>query len=587
MPLRCVTVRAPKIDLTKRPFAYPLIAAALLTSTGLGVGFVGDDAYHLLVLRGERSPAIDGNLYSFMPGDAAIAQPFIETGPFPWWMYPEAKASFYRPLTNALHHFDFNVFGMRAFWWHLHGLVWYLAMVLAWILIARRSLSPPIAAFAALLFAIDYTHWMPAVWIANRNALIACVPALFGVYAHIRWRESNWKPGLPLSILGYIVGMFGGEAWLSMSAYVAAYELFGRRESFVSRMMHLLPAAICAMVYAVAYMLSDYGVFGSGAYLQPLSAEYVKEAPGRILGLIGAHVFGAPIDAWAFFPSSRIAFAAIGVVALIVLSILLHHAWPVLGERDRSALRWLIPAGVMSMLPVIAAFPMARLLLGPSIAGSAVIAVVLRHWWATSAKGRIRVIGVVCAYIAFIHIVVAVIAWPLLSGIVTFIGRWGERTYINAPIDDSRVAEQNLYLIAAKDPMTIMYPPIIRRLAGSPVPRSWHCLSGSMGDHVFTRTAADTFELESKDGALVQGVFADILRDIAANPFAVGDTVKLLDATIDVLNITDGRPTKIRVRCNKPLDDPSIVFLQWKDRSLQPFVLPPLGESREVKYFSE
>lgn len=579
-----MTVRVPKIDLTKHPFAYPLVAAALLTATGLGVGFVADDAYHLLVMRGDRVPAINGNLYSFMPGDAAIAQPFIETGPFPWWMYPEAKARFFRPLTNALHHFDYNVFGMRAFWWHFHGLLWYLAMVLAWILIARRSLSPPIAAFAALLFAIDYTHWMPAVWIANRNALIACVPAIFGVYAHIRWRESGWKPGLPLSIVGYIIGMFGGEAWLGMSAYAAAYELFGRRESFVSRILHLLPAAICAVSYAIAYMFLGYGVQGSGAYVQPLSAEYVKEMPGRILGLIGAHLFGAPIDAWAFFPATRLFFAALGVAALIFLSILLHRAWPTLDERDRSGLRWLIPGGILSMLPIIAAFPMSRLLLGPSIAGSAVIAVVLTQWWMTRVKGRIRPIGIVCGYIAFIHIVVAIVAWPLQSGIVTFIGREAERVYTNAPIDDARVAEQNLYLIAANDPL---YTPIIRRLAGSPVPRSWHCLSGSSSDHVFTRTAADTFELESKEYALVQGVFADILRDIDANPFAVGDTIKLLDAKIEVLAVMEGRPTKIRVRCNKPLDDPSIVFLQWKDYRIQPFALPPVGESREVKYFSE
>ncbi|MCC6155799.1 MAG: hypothetical protein IT367_18670, partial [Candidatus Hydrogenedentes bacterium] len=422
-------MRAPKIDLTKHPFAYPLIAAALLTATGLGVGFFADDAYHLLVIRGDRVPAINGNLYSFMPGDAAIAQPFIEIGPFPWWMYPEAKASFYRPLTNALHHFDYNVFGMNAFWWHLHGMLWYLAMVLAWILIARRSLSPKIAAFASLLFAIDYTHWMPAVWIANRNALVACVPAIFGVYAHIRWRETGWKPGLPLSIVGFIVGMFGGEAWLGMAAYVAAYELFGRRDSFASRIVHLLPAAICGVSYAVTYMYSGYGVQHSGAYLQPLSAEYVKELPGRILGLIGAHIFGAPVDAWAFFPTSRIPFAIIGVAALILLSILLYRAWPALDDRDRIALRWLMPAGVMSMLPVIAAFPMSRLLFGPSIAGSAVIAVVLTHWWTTRVKGRIRPTGIVCGYIAFIHIAVAAIAWPLQSGIITFVARWSERTY--------------------------------------------------------------------------------------------------------------------------------------------------------------
>ena len=85
---------------------------------------------------------------------------------------------------------------------------------------------------------------------------------------------------------------------------------------------------------------------------------------------------------------------------------------------------------------------------------------------------------------------------------------------------------------------------------------------------------------------MVQGVFADILRD-PAFPFAVGDTVDLVNARIVVLDAIEGRPRKIRVECERPLEDPSLVFLQWKDYSLQLFALPPVGESREVRYFSE
>ncbi|NUM53131.1 MAG: hypothetical protein HUU46_05760 [Candidatus Hydrogenedentes bacterium] len=561
----------------------PLAIAAALAATGLGTGFVGDDAYHLLILHGERTPSVDGNLYSFMSGDPEVTQQFIESGPYPWWTWPEAKAVFYRPLTVALQRLDFAVFGNHAVYWHIHGIAWYLAMVYAWILIARRSLSAPIAFLAAILFAIDESHWMPAVWIANRNAVVACVPALFGLYAHLRWRENGWKPGLPLSIAGYVLGMFGGEAWLGMAAYVAAYELFHTRETIARRFLHLAPAATCAIAYAVAYKLSGYGAYGSGSYTQPLSALYFSEAPGRILALIGGLLLSSPVDAWAFFPQLRWALIAIGIFSLILFSGLLHRCWPGLDERDRAALRWLIPGGILSLLPVIAAFPMGRLLLGPSLAGSAVVAVLLRHWWMTRRKRRIQLAGVACAALAFVHIVVATIAWPAQSAIITFIGYWADRVFLEAPIDDARVSRQKVFLLAAQDPFTLMYPPIVRRLKGKPLPEGWHALSASMSDHVFTRTGANSFEFESARGPLVDGVFADILRG-PDHPLAEGDTVSLGDARIIVLDVIDGRPRKIRVECDQPLDGPRYVFLQWIDYRLQLFPLPPVGESRVVRY---
>jgi hypothetical protein len=210
----------------------------------------------------------------------------------------------------------------------------------------------------------------------------------------------------------------------------------------------------------------------------------------------------------------------------------------------------------------------------------------LRHWWNTRATQPIRLTKVACVYLAFIHLVVAPLAWPLQSAVVTRIGRWGEQTYLNAPIDDTRVSQQDVFLLAAPDPMSLMYPPIIRRVNGRPMPRSWHCLSASGAEHIFRRTGANSFEFEASRGAIVHGVFADIVRD-PSYPFAVGDTVQLSNARLTVLTVLEGKPSAIRVECTRPLDDPSLVFLQWKDYALHPFPIPPVGESRSVRSFTE
>ena len=75
---------------------------------------------------------------------------------------------------------------------------------------------------ALFLFAVDESHLFAALWLANRNALVAAVPVLFGLCAHLRWREDGWRWGLPLSLGGYVVGLLGGETALGALAYLAA-----------------------------------------------------------------------------------------------------------------------------------------------------------------------------------------------------------------------------------------------------------------------------------------------------------------------------------------------------------------------------
>jgi hypothetical protein len=44
-------------------------------------------------------------------------------------------------------------------------------------------------------------------------------------------------------------------------------------------------------------------------------------------------------------------------------------------------------------------------------------------------------------------------------------------------VDDAKVAEQRLVVLTAADPMTLLYPPLVRWVEGHPLPKSWWVLS--------------------------------------------------------------------------------------------------------------
>ncbi|WNG46642.1 hypothetical protein F0U60_22905 [Archangium minus] len=197
-----------------RWFAFPrmlwlsLLAALVLALPTAWLGFISDDFIHLLILEGFPAPGTPWDLFRFAGGDPAGLQPLLDEGPYPWWTLPELKLTFWRPLSSALAVMDYNLFGRNAVGWHLHSLVWYLGLVALFGALLRRFLPGVIGALALFLFAIDGAHFMVAGWIANRNALVAAVPALFGLWMHLWIAGEQVRP----TLVG--VGLLGlGSSW--------------------------------------------------------------------------------------------------------------------------------------------------------------------------------------------------------------------------------------------------------------------------------------------------------------------------------------------------------------------------------------
>lgn len=561
-----------------------LTVAVLLAVPGLFTGAFVDDYFHIATIEGLLPFGSPWGLFDFAPGDPAVLTPRIAHGPFPWYTLPEMKARFFRPLSSALSVADHAVFGRHLIWWHLHSVLWYLLLIAACQRVFRRTLPGPVAVLALVLFTVDDVHWFPTVWLANRNALVAVSCALWGFVAHLRWREDGWRPGLPLSLAGYAAGLCGGEAALGVLAYVPAYELLGASGRWPSRLRGFLPAAMVAICYLGIYKALGYGSFGSGSYIDPVAEplSYLAHAPSRIMQLIAGQLLGFPIDLSVFMLWLRPVDTVAGIAACVVAGILLYRMWPRIEAREQRALRWMIPGALLSLLPVAATFPTGRLLLSASLGGSVVVACILADWWRNRRvlRGR-RWTAVIAGLLIAVHLVLAPIGWIAQSGVIIGVNRKVVQAALAAEMKDESDGWACVVL-TGPDPLVSVYTPIIRLVnRGRPLSMdySWLVLSQAPYAHRITRRAANCLEMEVVDGSMLGTEFERLFRS-ARFPLRAGQRVEVAHCAITVIEEGVDGPTKILAEFDRPLDDPSLQFLEWKDGCLRKAQIPEVGESR-------
>src|SRR6185436_5356568 len=87
--------------------------AVLLTLGSLGLGLRLDDYYERWIIVGSPGYREVGRVpidaFCFCDGDSARTGRMIELGLLPWWINPELKAAFYKPITVLTHMLDYRL----------------------------------------------------------------------------------------------------------------------------------------------------------------------------------------------------------------------------------------------------------------------------------------------------------------------------------------------------------------------------------------------------------------------------------------------------------------------------------------------
>lgn len=530
----------------------------------LRLGFVLDDYKLLAHVEGVMPQARPLDYFSFAR-DPAEFRPQVERGPFPWWTWPGIQLAFFRPLSSATIWLDHALFGRAAWAWHAHSLLWYLALILAAAAFYRRTLPAAVAGVALVAYAIDNVLWLPVGWLANRNTLIAAVPTVLALAAHVRWRDEGWAPGRWLAPLGLAVGLMGGESALAYAGYFVAYEGFAKKPG---RVAAVLPVLVVLVGWAAVYRALGYGASGSDTYVDPGAAplEFLGVAVPRFLVALGALTLKTGADWWVVLPQARPAMYASGVVGGLFVGFLVRRCWPSLAEAERFAVKWMAAGAVLAIVPVLATFPADRLLAPPSLGTLGVLAIVFR---AVVAQRRRLVAGVLLTTQALVPIP----SWFIGPAVLTRASDEGKRVVREAP---DALFRKRVVFLNAGEVGAALYGAMYLRVDGRPVPDRWWLLSLAPSPHRLTRAGPQALELEVVGGRMLDRWYERLVRAERFS-FAVGDVVRLDGARITLTGVDGGKPTKIRVDFDLPLEQHTLV--RWKDGKLAEVPPPAEGET--------
>ena len=574
-----------------------VLLSLLLCAPALGSGLVADDYFHALVLRGVRTieaiPTDAMALFVWASGNRAQAHAMMEVGMTGWWTDPEMLMAYFRPLSVVTHHLDYRLWPDSPVLMHLHSLAWFgLALLLLGRLYAS-TLSAPLPAFvpalALLLYGVDDAHGLVVSWVANRNALCALAFGALVLLLHDRGRRHADARAGRVAKIALGGALLAGESALAVTGYLFAYALFLDPAPRRQALRGLLPYAMVAAAWAIAYRTLGFGARGSGLVVDPGSepVRYLGLALVRVPVLLAAQLGFPPADPWEAYIALRPWLPALMLgVALVEIGVIAWLLWPAL--RAEPAARFFALGGLLSLLPVASQFPHDRLLTFAGVGAAPVVALALTPLLQAArgvgaqgsvVSGGLRRAGLWGLFT--LHLVIAPLWLPLRARAPADLSSMIATA--DESVDDSpAVRDKTVILVNPPADAYAGLLPTLRAAQGRPMPRALRWLATGASEVQVTRIDDRTLRVRPAAGFL--SLPSERMQRDPARRMPVGYEVRYTDTTIRVTALTaDGRPAEILARFDAPLEDPKLVFLAWSpDKRFVPFALPMVGQSRSL-----
>jgi hypothetical protein len=576
--------------------------AVLLCTPSLWLGLQSDD-YILWLALADPPPFPEWTrtpwrLFAFFADETSVRSA-IDSGAAPWWTSPHLRLAFFRPLTGLTHWLDVRLWPRQPLLMHVQSLLWFGAAIAAAAALYRRLLRPQwVAGLAALVFALDDAHGLPAAWIANRNATIGTLFVLLALLAHDRWRRDGWRPGSVFAPVTLVLGLLGSEIALAGGAYLLAYALFLDRGTPRQRLVSLLPAGLAGVAWALAYRALGFGVNGSAMYIDPLASplEFMHAVVERgPLLLFGQWALPSQLSLLLSLRAARWWWLLACTLALLLVVLLA----PLL-RRDRSA-RFFALGMVLSLLPACSTFPHDRLLFLAGLGGAGLLAQLLAGLagdaaWLPRARAWRALAGVAGVGAVVVHLVLAPIGLARASRDIRAFGALVERGAENLP-SDGEAREQIAVIVQTPTAFVSIYVPAVLAVTGRPAPRRMLVLGSGIHATTVERPRDNTLLVRPVGGYLLppgspvpgstqpdldprylMPLFDRLYRD--GRPMRLGERVDLPGVSVTITALTDdGRPAEAQFRFDGGLANPALVWLRWENWVYVPFEPPPVGAS--------
>jgi hypothetical protein len=579
--------------LTSRRLPYGLaVLAALLLAPSLGIGLVVDD-YVIRAVEMGYAPDLTKPMTpfdAFRFGDGTNVRSLIDQGAIPWWASPGFKLAFFRPLASASHWLDHRLFPGSAAAMHAVSIAWVVATVVVACALYRRLLGPgwP-AGLAALFFAVDPGHAVAGGWIATRNAVLAAFFGLGALYAHDRWRRDGdrWA-GVAAPVLTGL-SLASGESGAATLGLLFAYVVVYEGPGIGARLRALAPAAGVAALWAGAYKGLGCGTAHSAMYADPLGSPvaYLRKAALGVPVNLGARLGGPPAAIATFFSErALVGLALVGVGLVVAMALALGPL------RRTPAVRFLALAALLTTLPIAGTLPSDRNLFFVGFAALGLAALVVQR----AAEGGSRFVRGYAGWLVLIEGALAALSGPANATSMSLFAKLSRDPLSRVLLDEGA---RGAVAVFVNPPAPFFVATLGPMRAGTPLPMpsAVRALAPGVYPMRLKREREDQVTIHVDGGLLprpgtwplaggsappfkpeyVAQHLSSFARS-AEEPFAKGDVVTMPGVRVEVLSVTaEGGPTDVRFTFDRPLDDPKLRWLAWKDEAYVPFTLPPVG----------
>ena len=542
-------------------------------------------------------------LYDFTPPNLPPSVR-MEEGLLPWFTHPELKLRFLRPLSSATLGIDHALFGRNALFAHLQSVLWMAVLAGVAGRLYQRWFSAPVALLGAIVFALSGVHAMPVNWLASRHTLVAATFGALSLWAWVRLREDQYRPGLALAALALVASLASSESGLVAVVLIASYEL-GTRGLRRGLAGAALPLGI-GLGYVAAYAALGYGTRNSSFYVSPFDAplEYVSAAFWGVPALCAELLLGVPSAAAGLGGRPvQLFLAGAGSCALVGAFFLLRTLRGTLPVGTLRQLTWLSLGSLVSLIALVGAPVTGRVLPLPLLGAAAVAGSVLWGSWSMArgtlalpsmggpssphqggAQGRKR------WWLVFALVAVFQLGFSPLVRLgmpFHFMQASEVQKQIALTADVGNCSDGgSLYLVNGSDPTLALYAAVAivfytpEKAGGERL----RVLSMAPQPHRLSRTAPGVLELEVLDPPRRENPFEQLFR-AARHPLQAGQSVRLSEVAVHVDEVSSGGLfTRARFEFDGDLDQTRSCFMIWKNGQLQHLPVPRVGESVHVDH---
>jgi hypothetical protein len=593
--------------------------AVVLTLPALNAGLIQDDLFHRIRLvkpsevskQLSNSGLIDPNagslstalrdMYS-LTRTRRDTDRLIESGMCPWWTARDLRIANFRPLDSFTHWLDYRLYPDSPRLMHLQSIVWFAAVVFLVSILYRRFMTPIwMATLAALFYTFDDNNYFPAMWIANRNLLLALFFSILTLLLHDKWRRHHSLAAGIAAPFTLLLSLLSTEAGIATFAYLFAYALIIDRDSRIRRIMSLAPALIVIAGWRALYTALGYGATASGFLIDPgrEPLRYARAVLERAPVLFSGQWGGTPAEMLNYFSADVGAWYLLASVLFLTVIFLVFV--PLL-RKNRVALYWFVGM-LLCLLPICATSPMNRNLLFVAIGAFGVMTQFIaglfaREKWTIRARFWRVPAWIICFTLIFVHACFALVSRARTPKIVSLVFNTFYSTIKVDPAGD--LTDKTLVVVNAPNPFLFVGFPVLRDYWNQSLPARTRLLAPGYNPLKITRTGDKTLLIEIQSGSLLtigpsgedfKPNFVYFYHELSSLfrpndlPFKPGEKIELTDMSAEIISVdTDGQPTKVRVDFDISLDDPSMRWLQWNWKksgsgSYSEFKIPPIGET--------